>query len=152
MILDHLHISLALACLRIAGRWVSDAEVCAAAGVSAGDSLVSRPEVRPSGAQSDDTVACSRAVFVGLAHIILFMFLEVPLLHFETIGISPESLVGLETTVHFPGNDDLFALLVVRDGNRIELNFEFYDFSEGLRESHLHDCLLVATCNGRSSV
>ena len=80
------------------------------------------------------------------------MFLEVPLLHFETIGISPESLVGLETTVHFPGNDDLFALLVVRDGNRIELNFEFYDFSEGLRESHLHDCLLVATCNGRSSV
>ena len=56
------------------------------------------------------------------------MFLKVPLLHFETIGISPQSLVVLETTVHFPYNNDIFALLVVKDGNQIKFNFEFYDF------------------------
>jgi hypothetical protein len=63
-------------------------------------------------------------------------------LHLESIGVGPESLVGLEAVVHLPVDSDVLCLFIV-DWDSVELNLELNELSKDWRSKHLDDGLLM---------
>jgi hypothetical protein len=92
---------------------------------------------------SDSNCWCHRIVISSDCFINSRLFNDISFNHIESVGISPESFIGIESIVQFPVHSNVFRSAIF-DWKWCEFNIKFNEFRENLRLSDFDDSSLIS--------